>query len=174
MARMRQRRALPEVVGDYSMADSRRNDSPENIRSGRFIISNRTNILSDELTEPSPRLSTVRIMVRRKDGKYLCVIDHDDASRIGFPGGRIELNELPEDAATRELWEETGLIANNLRLVDTNFFRENQISLFLANDVEGNLKSSPEGRVMWCSGKDLIEGFFGEYYSNILKKLGHL
>jgi len=34
----------------------------------------------------------------------------------GFHGGSVEINEVVEEAAARELFEETGLIANNLEL----------------------------------------------------------
>lgn len=123
---------------------------------------------------PSTKLKTVRIMIRRRDGRYLCVIDNDNPTRIGLPGGRIEPNEFIEDAATRELWEETGLIANSLLLIDTSNFCENQVSLFVGSHIEGSLKSSIEGRVAWCSTKDLVTGFFGDYYFNVFKKLGYL
>jgi len=169
------RNDLAEVIGDYSMAASRRNDAPGNIRAGRFVISSRTNILTDEESDVSDVMRTVRILVRRKkDGKFLCVSDHDDSFKVGFPGGRIDPDETPEVAATRELWEETGLIADNLRLVDSGVFMGKEVSLFVASDIEGKLKSSEEGLTGWCSIDTLTAGFFGEYYSKIFKKLGYL
>ena len=166
---------LSEVIGDYSMAASRRNDAPGNIRAGRFVISSRTNILTDEESDVSDVMRTVRILVRRKkDGMFLCVSDHDDSFKVGFPGGRIDPGETPEEAATRELWEETGLIADSLRLVDSGVFMGKEVSLFVASDIEGKLKSSEEGLTGWCSIDTLTAGFFGEYYSKIFKKLGYL
>ena len=169
-----QPKKLSEVIGDYTMAASRRNDAPGNIRSDRFVISSRTNVLTDEEAERSTNLKTVRIMLRRKDGKFLCVVDHDNMIRVGFPGGRIEPGEAPLDAAVRELWEETGLIVDDAKLIDISSFRENEVFLFLANDYEGTLKSSHEGRVAWCSPATLTSGFFGDYYLGVFKRLGHL
>lgn len=156
------------------MAASRRNDAPGNIRSDRFVISSRTNVLSDEEAERPSGLRTVRVMLRRSDGKFLCVADHGKSDRVGFPGGRIDPGETPDVAAVRELWEETGLIADDLKLIDVRGFMGNEVFLFLTNDFEGELKSSDEGRTGWCSASVLTSGFFGEYYSKVLKKFGSL
>lgn len=174
MASIRQKWTLSEVIGDYSMAGSRRNNAPGNIRSGRFVVSSRTNVLSDEEIEDSKIQKTVRIVVRRKDGKFLCVSDYKDDDRVGLPGGRVESGELAEDAALRELWEETGLKADNLHLVSVDSYMGKQVFLFIVKDYEGDLRSSHEGVVDWRNIDDLVSGFFGEYYSNVFQKLGYL
>jgi 8-oxo-dGTP pyrophosphatase MutT (NUDIX family) len=50
-----------------------------------------------------------------KDGKVLLQQRRDNKC-WGYPGGRVELGEVVEDAAKRELFEEAGLIANSLKL----------------------------------------------------------
>ena len=113
-------------------------------------------------------------MIRRRDGRYLCVIDNDNPTRIGLPGGRIEPNEFTEDAAVRELWEETGLVTDALQLVSVDNFMERQVSLFIVDSYDGDLRGSREGRVGWCNVATLVSGFFGDYYSRVFKKLGYL
>lgn len=155
------------------MAASRMKDAPGNIRSGQFVIGDRGNILNDD-TEDSEKVKTVRVLIRRKDGKFLCVRNYDEKLKIGFPGGGVDAGELEEDAAIRELWEETGLIADNIKLIDVDLFMDKEVSVFLADDYEGRLKSSEEGQTGWCSIKTLVSGFYGEYYSKLFKKLGYI
>lgn len=50
-----------------------------------------------------------------KDGKVLLQKRRDNLS-WAIHGGCVEIGEAVEDAAKRELWEETGLIANTLEL----------------------------------------------------------
>jgi 8-oxo-dGTP pyrophosphatase MutT (NUDIX family) len=70
----------------------------------------------------------------------------------GLPGGSMELSETLEEVASRELKEETGLVANQFELVDVfsgprYFFQYpngdetySVINLFRAIDVSGKLE----------------------------------
>ncbi|KPV60226.1 ADP-ribose pyrophosphatase [Paenibacillus sp. A3] len=51
-----------------------------------------------------------------KDGKVLLQKRRDNHC-WAMHGGGVEIGETVEEAAKRELWEETGLIANNLELL---------------------------------------------------------
>ena len=74
----------------------------------------------------------------------------------GYPGGSVELDEVVEDAARRELYEETGLIAGELTLFgvfsgpETHYVYPNgdEVSnvdiVFICRHTEGTLKCQEE------------------------------
>lgn len=65
-----------------------------------------------------PIPATIAAVIR--DGQVLLVrrANPPDQGRWAFPGGKIELGERIEDAAARELFEETGVTAEPLTVFD--------------------------------------------------------
>lgn len=61
-------------------------------------------------------LPSVSIVVRDSAGRVL-LIRHADTGAWVTPGGSIEPNENPSDAAVREMWEETGLLVAPRRIL---------------------------------------------------------
>lgn len=66
----------------------------------------------------------VRVIVRDSAGKILVVV-HRTRGRgaWNFPGGKIEVGESPEEAARREVQEETGLFVGTLSLVCEDYYK---------------------------------------------------
>lgn len=88
-----------------------------------------------------------RILVaRRQPGVHL-------AGTWEFPGGRVEPGESPEDAARRELAEETGFVARTLEplVVVVHDYAEHKLRLhvFLARDPGGELRLDVPREVAW-------------------------
>ena len=95
------------------------------------------------------------VVLFNKDGQILLEERADDGY-FDFPGGGIDQNESEEDAAKRELFEETGLIANKLELFKTYtgeithyvYFNGDEIygidSIFICRDYSGTLKPQIE------------------------------
>lgn len=97
------------------------------------------------------------VIVEDKQGRILLQLRHDNKC-WGYAGGSVELDEVVEDAAKRELYEETGLIANSIELFgvfsgnDTHYIYPNgdEVSnidiLYVCKDYSGALKCQ-EGEV---------------------------
>lgn len=91
------------------------------------------------------------VIVEDSQGRILLQLRSDNHC-WGYAGGSVELDEVVEDAAKRELFEETGLIAEKLELFgvfsgkETHYIYPNgdEVSnidiVFLCNKYSGELK----------------------------------
>jgi 8-oxo-dGTP diphosphatase len=81
------------------------------------------------------RIYSVVAVVTNDQGHYLAVSRKDDHDDLGFPGGKIEPGESPEEAVVRELYEETGLLVSRRALRSTFIAPDEQGRLCMAFDV---------------------------------------
>jgi 8-oxo-dGTP pyrophosphatase MutT (NUDIX family) len=102
-----------------------------------------------------------------KNGQVLGVSRPDDPRDMNMPGGGIESGETPEDAARRELWEETGFLAADL----VEIYREGRIVAFRAPYSGGKPRSSEEGLTKWTTYDDIASGRYGDFFKRMLKHL---
>ena len=98
------------------------------------------------------------------DKKEILIIKRSDKADSfpgcwGLPGGKIEKNETPEQAAVRELKEETGLKTNedDLYYLYTIHRESNkEIVCFVAEDYEGKIILNEESSdYKWLDPQDL-------------------
>lgn len=95
------------------------------------------------------------VVVFDKDGKVLIETRADDGY-LDFPGGTIDIGEEVETAAKRELFEETGIIVDELKLFNIysgeitkyQYFNQDIIYgidiVYLCKKYHGELKAQPE------------------------------
>jgi 8-oxo-dGTP diphosphatase len=123
------------------------------------------------LTEKPQRFlnppQTIRaVLCYLRDGEnYLLLLKAKDRFGGGLwnsPGGKVEPNETPEEAAKREVLEETGFVVESLeRAGSLSFYFGHGKSrpdwtaeVFISTDFHGTPKSSAEGQLRWFNTSD--------------------
>ena len=102
-----------------------------------------------------------------KDGCYLMLLrnkkknDINEGKWIGV-GGKLEGRESPEECARREIREETGLIATEIRLRSVITFltdegEDERMYLFTSSAFEGNIRECDEGELAWIPVEKVAE-----------------
>lgn len=104
-------------------------------------------------------------------GKFLGVSRKHNPGDFGFPGGHIEKGETPEQAAVRELEEETGLRCSNLEKLITLNDGKTKVYVFTCT-AEGEIDTDESGVVRWVEPNDLVNGSFGDQNRIVLRTLG--
>lgn len=117
------------------------------------------------------------VIVIQRNGLFLAVGRRGDPRALGFPGGKLEPGESPEQAAVRELEEETGLKVPVSALSplyvgvdDTG----NVCAAFVASSFEGQATSREGLRVGWVEPMLLLPGShspFPAYNRIVLERL---
>ena len=101
------------------------------------------------------RLRDRATVVVIRDGLVLLARDEGTAF-FNMPGGGIEPGEPPEEAAVRELREETGLIANGVERLFVWDSTVNRHHVFRI-ETAGDMKTGGEvAELLWWDGKQAI------------------
>lgn len=106
----------------------------------------------------------VCILIER-DGQVLGVSRKNNATAFGLPGGAVEPGESLEQAAIRELKEETGLNVSNLKAIfERGPSPDDEYSCTtFTGDIAGDIFTNESGVVAWVSWNDLCSGPFAEH-----------
>lgn len=174
------RQFIKEFLGsDWTLRGSERLVDPNlTIHKGMGIRPGASRgIMQDLKGDEQPKQPQAACVLLRKDGLFLGVSRKYDLEAFGMPGGKVDPGETPLQAAIRELYEETGLVLNNPKLLYVDSDREFETHTF-TGDVTGNLRSTAsgpqgfEGVVKWIDRETLIDGPFGWYNKRLFAKLG--
>jgi ADP-ribose pyrophosphatase YjhB (NUDIX family) len=110
------------------------------------------------MTELPRHSVSVTGVVLREDGRVLAIKRSDDGRWVP-PGGVLELDETPEDGVIREIFEETGLKVQPVRLSGVyKNMRLGVVSLAFVCEVTGGEErtSDESDRVAWLSRDEAV------------------
>lgn len=95
---------------------------------------------------------------------------HNKEGYYDMPGGKIEDGELPEEAAIREIKEETGIDINNPmykgKLIVNYGERQFDLDIFLVSNIEGEPEEAEENTSEWMDIDELLKK--DKKFSNII------
>lgn len=114
--------------------------------------------------QPEKAIFTVLCLVYDNNGHILVENRLNKTwSGVALPGGHVESKESFTQAAIREVYEETGLSVQNLKLCGVKQFQQDPetryvVFLYKTNCYSGTLRSSSEGDVFWIR-RDEIDNY---------------
>ena len=118
-------------------------------------------------------------MIMIEDKNTGCVVVQDRSiywKGLAFPGGHVEEGESFFESAKREVFEETGLIVENLSLCGTvNWVHQDDYSRYIVlcyktSDFSGTLiDETEEGKVFWIKKEDLLSAKKANHFDEYLK-----
>lgn len=125
------------------------------------------------------RISVVAAVIE-KDGKYFCGKRANNkyeylSYKWEFPGGKVEINEYPEDALVREIREELDIdiiiIKHFITISHQYPDFEIEMSCYLCNQISGNISLKEHVDYIWLERSRLKELEWAEADIPIVNKL---
>jgi ADP-ribose pyrophosphatase YjhB (NUDIX family) len=121
-----------------------------------------------------PPFACVAVVIR--DGGKILMVERRDGNGLGLPGGHVKQNETIEQAARREVHEETGLTLEITGIIGTLSGKRPGIWIRAVDVVYegrvagGALRDSGEGRARWVNLAEVREQVAFDYLE-ILDKI---
>ena len=103
------------------------------------------------------------VVILDEQGRILLVHRKDDQT-WSLPGGTVEKAETPDQAARREVLEETGLVISLDALADVYVRLDGTVHLtYVARKLSGNLRESPESPLVQYCDIDAVKNWHREH-----------
>lgn len=147
------------------------------LKNNPYVDPRKRNNVTEQVAIAGQKLAAC-VLIVAEDGKVLAVSRRDDPTMFGLPGGKVDPGETVEAAAYRELEEETGLVARDLKHIFTRHGDDDGFTTYtFAGKVGGEIASDEEGVIRWCSVATLCDpetSPFAPYNRRLFNMLGML
>ena len=117
-------------------------------------------------------------IVKNSNEDFLICLRPDDSHQGGkweFPGGKVEIDEQPEQAMCRELLEEVGLTATGYALFEKLFFdygdKQLNLNFYLVEAFAGEAYGKEGQPLKWVTKAQLADYDFPEANKQVIEKL---
>ena len=116
--------------------------------------------------------TAVCVLILNKDkSKFLSVSLKEDHTDFNLPGGKVEQNETFEEAAIREVKEETGLDVYNLNYLHKDLDLDYEVLTYYTLSYQGIINTLENHVVKWLPLYDLTKSKkWPEYNSMVYNK----
>ena len=97
------------------------------------------------------------LIINTNNKDFLAVSLKEDHTDFNLPGGKVEMNESFEEAAIREVKEETGMNIYNLKFLYEGMDDDYQVITFFAYNYDGSIYTKENHVVKWLPIYDLTK-----------------
>ncbi len=111
------------------------------------------------------------LIINTNNNNFLSVSLKEDHTDFNLPGGKVEMNESFEEAAIREVKEETGLNVFSLNFLYKDIDTDYEVITYYTKEYQGFLNTQENHIVKWLPLYDLTKSKkWPEYNSMIYNK----